>query len=74
MTNETTKLIALGKNIKAARKMKNLSQNKLADILNISREHLAKIETAKRFVSLQLLFKICETLDVSENRLFDFTK
>lgn len=72
MTNKTTKLIMLGKNIKNARKQKGLSQNSLAELLDISREHLAKIETAKRTVSLGLLFKICEILEITEKELFDF--
>lgn len=74
MTNEVTKLILLGKNIKQARKQKNFSQNKLAELLDISREHLAKIETAKRALSLGLLFKICEVLKISEQELFNFNK
>lgn len=72
MTNETTKLLALGKNIKSARKQKGYSQNKLAEYVDISREHLAKIETAKRCISLHLLFKICEKLEISEQDLFNF--
>ena len=74
MTNKTTKLIKLGKNIKSARKDKKLSQNVLAELLDISREHLAKIETAKRTISLGLLFKICDVLEKSEKDLFDFDK
>jgi len=74
MTNEATKLILLGKNIKQARKKKNFSQNKLAELLDISREHLAKIETAKRTLSLGLLFKICDVLKITEQELFDFNK
>ncbi|MBQ7287846.1 MAG: helix-turn-helix transcriptional regulator [Candidatus Gastranaerophilales bacterium] len=72
MTNEATKLIALGKNIQNARKKKKLSQNALAELLNISREHLAKIETAKRFPSLNLIFQIADVLEISEKELFDF--
>ena len=72
MTNEATKLIALGKNIQNARKKKKLSQNALAELLNISREHLAKIETAKRFPSLNLIFQIAGVLEISEKELFDF--
>lgn len=56
MTNEATKLIKLGLNVQRARKAKRLSQNALADILDISREHLAKIETGKRRISLKLFF------------------
>lgn len=73
MTNKTTKLIALGKKIKLARKAKNLSQNQLAELLDISREHLAKIETAKRTISLGLLFDVSDKLEISEKDLFDFS-
>lgn len=72
MTNETTKLVKLGKNIQIARKNKGFSQNELADILFISREHLAKIETAKRCISLGLLFKVAKALDITEKELFNF--
>jgi len=72
MTNKTTKLLLLGNNIKKARKQRGLSQNALAEILDISREHLAKIETAKRTISLGLLFDICDKLKVSEKDLFTF--
>ena len=72
MTNEATKIIALGKNIQKARKENNLSQNELAEMLNISREHLAKIETAKRCISLKLLFRVADMLKTKEKDLFDF--
>ena len=72
MTNQTTKLIKLGKNIKEARKSKKFSQNDLADLLDISREHLAKIETAKRKISLGLLFRMSEVLEISEKDLLNF--
>ncbi len=72
MTNETTKLIKIGKNISKFRKDKNLSQNELAEKLNISREHLAKIETAKRRISLKLLFQLVEVLNITEKDIFDF--
>jgi len=72
MTNETTKLELLAKNIKKFRKQKNLSQNELAELLNISREHLAKLETTKRCISLKLLFKLSDVLDVTLKELFTF--
>ena len=74
MYNKTTKLLMLAKNIQNARKAKKLSQNALAEKLDISREHLAKIETAKRCVSLSLLFDIADKLDVAEKDLLDFEK
>mgnify|MGYP002621205077 FL=1 len=72
MTNEVTKLEKLGANIRKLRKIKNLSQNELAEILDISREHLAKIETAKRRISIKLLFKLSDALQVTEKDIFDY--
>ena len=72
MYNKTTKLLMLAKNIQNARKAKKLSQNALADMLDISREHLAKIETAKRCISLRLLFKLSTILETSEENLLHF--
>lgn len=74
MATEFEKLIKLGKKIAYYRKLKGYSQNELAEILNISREHLAKLETARRRISLQLLFELAEVLNVSEKQLFDFDK
>ena len=73
MTNEATKLVILGQNIQKARKVKKLSQNALADILEISREHLAKIEIGKRRISLKLLFLLSDVLDIQESELLNFT-
>ena len=72
MTNETTKLICLGRNIFNARKQKGFSQNELAEMLDISREHLAKLETGKRRISLKLLFKISDILEVLESDLLNW--
>ena len=49
-----------------------MSQNELAEKLDISREHLAKIETAKRTVSLDLLINIAEELETKVKDLIDF--
>lgn len=72
MNNKTTKILQLGRNIFTKRKEKGFSQNQLAEKLDISREHLAKIETAKRCVSLGLLIDISEVLKVPVRDFFDF--
>lgn len=72
MNNKTTKILQLGRKIFKFRKEKGLSQNQLAEKLEISREHLAKIETAKRCVSLGLLIDIAEQLDIPVKNFFDF--
>ncbi|MBO5385641.1 helix-turn-helix transcriptional regulator [bacterium] len=72
MNNKATKIYKLGRNIFHRRKELKLSQNALAEKLDISREHLAKIETAKRTVSLDLLIEIAEKLDTKVKDLIDF--
>ncbi len=72
MTIQATKLELLAKNIKKFRKLKGLSQNQLAELLNISREHLAKIETTKRSISLKLLFELADVLNITLQELFTF--
>lgn len=72
MNNKTTKIYNLGRNIFKRRKELKLSQNELAEKLDISREHLAKIETAKRTVSLDLLIEIAENLNTKVKDLIDF--
>lgn len=72
MDNKTTKILQLGRKIFTIRKEKGLSQNKLAEKLGISREHLAKIETAKRCISLGLLIEISETLDIPVREFIEF--
>ncbi len=72
MDNKTTKLLQLGRKIFAKRRESGYSQNKFAEMLNISREHLAKIETAKRCISLGLLIDVAECLNVQVKDLIDF--
>ncbi len=64
----------LGLNIAYYRKIKGLSQSQLAELLDISRTHMSRIETADCAVSLDVAFDICDVLGVTPDRLFDFTK
>lgn len=72
MDIDNIKMQKFGKNIAKFRKEKHLTQNKLADLLDVSREHLAKIETAKRGISINLLFKLSDVLNVPEKNFFEF--
>lgn len=67
-----SRLLILGQNIKKFRKNKKLSQNKLAEILDFSREHLACIETGKEFISLRKLFLLADVLEVPMRELVNF--
>lgn len=72
MDNKTTKVLQLGRKIFKIRKERGYSQNQFAELLDISREHLAKIETAKRCISLGLLIDIADKLGVQVKDLIDF--
>ena len=62
----------LGLNIAYYRKSKGLSQIELAEKINISRTHMSRIETADCAVSLDVIFNICNALEIKPNKLFDF--
>lgn len=62
----------LGLNIAYYRKERGLSQEALAELVNISRTHMSRIETADCAVSLDVVFDICDALCVSPKKLFDF--
>ena len=72
MMKEIEKLEKFGRNVAKYRKLRKLTQNQFAELLDISREHLAKIETAKRGISINLLFKMSEVLSISQKELFNF--
>lgn len=62
----------LGLNIAYYRKEKGLSQSQLAEKINISRTHMSRIETADCAVSLDVIFDICDALEIKPVKLFDF--
>lgn len=64
----------LGLNIAYYRKERGLSQMQLAELINISRTHMSRIETAECAVSLDVIFNICDALNVNPSKLFDFRK
>ena len=64
----------LGLNIAYYRKERGLSQMQLAERINISRTHMSRIETADCAVSLDVIFDICDALNINPSKLFDFRK
>ena len=65
---------SLGKRISACRKRLGLTQEQLAERVDISRQHLGAIEVPNivRTVSLDLLFRIADVLEVDVRQLLDF--
>lgn len=62
----------LGLNIAYYRKASALSQERLAELVGISRTHMSRIETAECAVSLDVIFQICEALSITPDKLFLF--
>ena len=59
-----------GNNIHSYRKRRNLSQEQLAEKLDISVKHLSTLETGKVFASAELIETIALVLEVSVAALF----
>ena len=56
--------------IKEHRENKGISQGKLADLCNVSRQTINAIENNKYDPSLQLAFDLARTLDIRVDELF----
>jgi transcriptional regulator with XRE-family HTH domain len=54
----------IGRNIKAERIRKGLSQEQLAEIFNCDRDHISKIECGTQNMSLKKIVKITNCLQV----------
>lgn len=61
----------LGLNIYYYRKAAGLSQMQLAELVDISRTHMSRIENNDCAPSLDVVFDIADALKVSEHRLFE---
>ena len=59
-----------GNNLHLYRKLRGLSQEQLAEKLNISVKHLSTLETGKVFASAELIEKFATELKVSISSLF----
>ena len=61
----------LGENIKKYRKLRGLTQEKLAESLSLEIKSLSLIETGNCFVSSKTLAKLSEVLNVTPSDLLD---
>lgn len=61
-----------GLNVVYYRKKKRLSQSELAELADIHRTYVSSIELGKVSVSFDVLFRLCEVLDITPNKLFEF--
>lgn len=66
------KYIRIGLNIALQRKLKNITQIQLADMIGISRTHMSNIEAPNMVtpVSLEVVFSIADVLNIDPDILF----
>ena len=61
-----------GLNVVYYRKRKRLTQLQLAELVDIDRSHISAIKLGNVGVSLDVIFRLCEVLEISPKELFDF--
>lgn len=61
--------IEMGRRIKLRRKELNISQTKLAELIDVSNNHMSNIENAKTKPSMDNFIKLCEILKVTPDYL-----
>ena len=63
---------SFGLNVVFYRKKKRLTQMKLAELVGVDRSHISAMEVGNVGVSFDVVFKLCEVLEVAPKQLFDF--
>lgn len=61
-----------GLNVVYYRKRKRLTQLQLAELIDVDRSHISAIELGNVGVSFDVIFKLCEVLEIKPRDLFDF--
>lgn len=66
---ETAKII--GKNLKEARKFKQLTQKEVAEILHMTQQQYSRFENGVFELNYDQILKLCELYEITPNELFD---
>ena len=61
-----------GLNVVYYRKRKKYTQMQLAELVDIDRSHISAMELGNVGVSMDVIFKLCQVLEISPKELFDF--
>lgn len=65
MENIELNLKSIGSNIRQYRKQKNLSQEELAELIEVSSTYISQIELGKKLPSLDIFVKLLNAIDAS---------
>lgn len=63
-------LAIIGSRLVSLRKVKGISQTKLAELTKLDRTYISRIERGKQNMTMTTLIFICDCLDVTLNELF----
>ena len=63
------KIDSVGKYIREYRKKKELSQEALAEMIEVSVPYISQLETSQKYPSLDTLINIANALDITPNHL-----
>lgn len=66
--------IQIGNNLRAERNRRNLSQEELAEMSDLQRQHISKIENGQIDVRVSTLVPILKALDIKFEQLFDVSE
>ncbi len=72
--NKHDLLKKFGKNVKIERIKKDLTQEQLAEIMNVSQNYIANIECGKANMSLGKILELANYMGVDINLLLEFEK
>ena len=73
--NMNTKILKrLGENLKKYRKVAQLTQEQLAELVGIHPTYVGKLETGKNNPSVKMLYKLSRALKIKLSDIFDFDK
>lgn len=70
--NKTELLKKFGKNVKIERIKKDLTQEKLAEIMNVSQNYIASIECGNANMSLAKVMELADSLNIKMEKLLHF--
>lgn len=68
---ETNKIV--GKRLRTLRNCKGISQEYIANCLNVRTATISEIENGKRSIRVDLLFGVCSILNITLKDFFDFS-
>ncbi len=68
---KTTKML-LGERIRELRKIRGLTQDQFAELIDVEQKHVSRLELGKSFPTVERLEKISQALQIPLRDIFDF--